>query len=359
MCMHGGLSSLSPLNPIAAPGRARRKVAAGATSELASSRQPPATHQVSFYRPFAAAHDDPRASRGRSRAGSYFDVDTGLLARCRERHCWDSWMDGRKGHLTLVSRRLSSCPTSESRIVLAQRGGSASQAQLLLHLRRHRNSCSLVLIPNIDLALRLHASRLCVPFPGRRHTGTTRVNADPPWLLCCGVFDATTTHSFSSPPGALPRAAARGAAAHRADIAAWGSPDARLILSGSTARRVCDCEREDELKLSSPLTAIKRQYGLIPASYLAARSLHQAMATAISNHRSSVTLPNRANAPRRAFAACFFPALPPSKNPPYLLRPIPLCHPSGLPLCDATCLACEHEGLSPDFQPGGDQCADG
>ncbi|CCF37931.1 hypothetical protein CH063_09151, partial [Colletotrichum higginsianum] len=47
-----------------------------------------------------------------------------------------------------------------------------------------------------------------------------------------------------------------------------------------------------KLKLCSLVTTTKRQYGLIPASYLAARSLHQAVATAISNHQSPVTLPN-------------------------------------------------------------------
>ncbi|OHW93024.1 hypothetical protein CSPAE12_08331 [Colletotrichum incanum] len=61
--------------------------------------------------------------------------------------------------------------------------------------------------------------------------------------------------------------------------------------------------------------------------------------------------------PKSRFHCLLLPCSSPSKNPPCFLRPIPLCHPPGLPLCDATCLACEHEGLTPDLQPGGDQCA--
>ncbi|KAK1600685.1 uncharacterized protein LY79DRAFT_534422 [Colletotrichum navitas] len=52
--------------------------------------------------------------------------------------------------------------------------------------------------------------------------------------------------------------------------------------------------------LPPSLTTIKRQYGLILASYSAARSLYKAVATTISNHQSSLTLPNRVNAPEVA-----------------------------------------------------------
>ncbi|WQF77654.1 hypothetical protein CDEST_02668 [Colletotrichum destructivum] len=59
-----------------------------------------------------------------------------------------------------------------------------------------------------------------------------------------------------------------------------------------------------KLKLCSLVTTTKRQHGLIPASYLAARSLHQAVATAISNHQSPVTLPNaHIVSPSRLFPA--------------------------------------------------------
>ncbi|WDK14443.1 hypothetical protein CGRA01v4_05724 [Colletotrichum graminicola] len=52
--------------------------------------------------------------------------------------------------------------------------------------------------------------------------------------------------------------------------------------------------------LPPSLTTIKGQYGLIPASFLAARSLYEAIATTISNNQSPFTLPNRVNAPEVA-----------------------------------------------------------
>ncbi|UQC79804.1 uncharacterized protein CLUP02_05284 [Colletotrichum lupini] len=96
---------------------------------------------------------------------------------------------------------------------------------------------------------------------------------------------------------------------HRCSPAGQASSDARLILYPSYCVRLHGLQRRRTSvprpllpdpaspskrarpKLYSPITTSKRQYGLILTSYLAVRSLHQAAATAISNHDFSVTLP--------------------------------------------------------------------
>ncbi|KAK2040550.1 hypothetical protein LZ31DRAFT_38939 [Colletotrichum somersetense] len=71
-----------------------------------------------------------------------------------------------------------------------------------------------------------------------------------------------------------------------------------------------------KLYLPRPLlTATKRRDGLISTSYLAARSRHKPMATAISNYQSSFTLPNRVKPPE-------FALLLPCSSPSNTLHPV-------------------------------------